>query len=463
MAETENPHIPAGAGNPGIPPAAGNCRILAKGRYRDSDTRATGLNNNDLVIGPSGAGKTRGYVIPNILQCRGSLIVTDTKGTIRGQVEGILEREGYRVLELDFTDCAASCGYNPFDYIRRTANGKYREQDVVSVASAIIPLETRHDPIWELCARTYLEALMGYVLECLPPEEQHMGSVITLFNEMRAGSYDWLMEELGGLDPESFAYTRYRMNRSTREAEKMYESILAFLYVRLSAMSFDGARHMLTTPDRVCLERLGLEKTALFVTISDTDRSMDYLANLFYTQALQALCALADETPGGRLEMPVRFILDDFAANVAIPDFDRTISVIRSREVSASIILQSVTQLEALYGSARAATILNNCDTCLYLGGQDVGTARYIAEKADRTPASILGMPLDQAWLFTRGRSPELVERYDLREHPRYRELPEYGGPGKEREKQKGGSDNGHTENTEKSRSTGDTGKETGC
>lgn len=446
MAGTEYRRTAAGTKKRSAPQATENYRILAKGRFRDSDTRATGLNNNDLVIGPSGSGKTRGYVIPNILQCRGSLIVTDTKGTIRGQVEGVLEREGYRVLGLDFTDCASSCGYNPFDYIRRTAAGKYREQDVVSVASAIIPLETRHDPIWELCARTYLEALMGYVLECLPPEEQHMGSVITLFNEMPAGRYDWLMQELGALDPDSFAYTRYQMNRSTREAEKMYESIRAFLYVRLSAMSFEGARHMLTTPGRVRLERLGQEKTALFVTISDTDRSMDYLANLLYTQALQALCALADDTPGGRLGIPVRFILDDFAANVAIPDFDKTISVIRSREISASVILQSVTQLEALYGGARAATILNNCDTCLYLGGQDVGTARYIAEKADRTPASVLGMPLDRAWLFTRGQPPELVERYDLKEHPRYRELPECSGTGKEKEREKGGRDNGHTE-----------------
>ncbi len=434
MAETDNRRIPA---------ETGNCRILAKGRLRDCDTRATGLNNNDLVIGPSGAGKTRGYVIPNILQCQGSLVVTDTKGSIRGQVEGVLRRNGYRVLNLDFTDCASSCGYNPFDYIRRTVSGKYREQDVVSVASAIIPLETRHDPIWELSARTYLEALIGYVLECLPEEEQHMGSVVTLFNEMSTGRYDWLMQELGALDPESFAYTRYQMNRSTRDAEKMYESIRAFLYVRLSAMSFDGARRMLSSPRRVRLERLGREKTALFVTISDTDRSMDYLANLFYAQALQALCASADKSPAKRLGVPVRFILDDFAANVAIPDFDRTISVIRSREISTSVILQSVTQLEALYGAARAATILNNCDTCLYLGGQDVGTARYIAQKADRTPASVLGMPLGRAWLFTRGQPPETVEKYDLREHPRYRELPECGGM----EKEKGGHCNERAEN----------------
>ena len=422
-----------------------NSRILAKGRMRDNDTHATGLNNNDLVIGPSGSGKTRGYVIPNILQCRGSLIVTDTKGSIRGQVEGVLRRSGYRVLNLDFTDCAASCGYNPFDYIRRTASGRYREQDVVSAASVIIPLETRHDPIWELCARTYLEALMGYVLECLPPEEQHMGSVIKLFNEMPTERYDWLMQELGALDPESFAYVRYQMNRSTRAAEKMYESIRAFLYVRLSAMSFDGARQMLSNPRRIRLERLGWEKTVLFVTISDTDRSMDYLANLFYTQALQSLCASADKNPSRRLDVPVRFILDDFAANVAIPDFDKTISVIRSREISASVILQNTTQLEALYGGPRAATILNNCDTCLYLGGQDVGTAQYIAQKADRTTASILGMPLESAWLFTRGQTPEIVEKYDLREHPRYRELPEY----RSTETKKGGhQSNGYTENS---------------
>ena len=163
----------------------------------------------------------------------------------------------------------------------------------------------------------------------------------------------------------------------------------------------------------------------MFLTVSDTDRSMDGLANLFYTQALQSLCAAADKSPGHRLTVPVRFILDDFAANTCIPDFDKTVSVTRSREVSVSVILQSLSQLEALYGHAKALTILNNCDHFLYLGGQDVETATFVSKKANRPVSDILNMPLDSAWLFTRGTPPRQVRKFKLESHPRYRELPE--------------------------------------
>lgn len=170
---------------------------------------------------------------------------------------------------------------------------------------------------------------------------------------------------------------------------------------------------------------LAQEKTAVFLTVSDTDRSADRLVNLFYTQALQTLCRSADrDYPDHRLAVPVRFILDDFATNTCIPDFDNITSVIRSREIYVSII-QSLSRLNALYGPEKAKTIINNCDNCLYLGGQDVETARYISVKANRTADSILNMPLGEAYLFTRGRAPQRVRKYDLRRHERYGELPE--------------------------------------
>ena len=160
---------------------------------------------------------------------------------------------------------------------------------------------------------------------------------------------------------------------------------------------------------------MGKHKTALFLTISDTDRSMDRLTNLFYTQALHELCNSADQDyKDHRLAVPVRVILDDFAANVYIPDFDKIISIIRSREVSVSIILQSLSQLESMYGGARAKTILNNCDHCLYLGGQDVDTAKYMSIKTNKSINSILNMQLNAAWMFERGTVPQQVEKYRL-------------------------------------------------
>lgn len=413
------------------------CRILARDEFMDNDTRKTGLNNNDLIIGPSGAGKTRGYVIPNILQCNGSMIITDTKGSIRDQVEGILKKKGYRVLSIDFTDCGEGCGYNPLDFIRYDEKtGRYKEQDILTVAACLIPLTDMKEPVWELSARMYVESMIGYVLECLPREEHNLISVMKLFQEMPTGRYDRLFRELSELNPESFAAIRYNLYKTAKHAERMYESIRAYISMRLSALSFEAVKRMLTAAERISFADLGREKTAVFVCISDTDRSMDYLAGLFYTQALQVLCASADkESVDCRLKVPVRIILDDFAANMVIPDFDKITSVIRSREIHVSIILQSISQLESLYGHARAMTIINNCDNLLYLGGQDVETARYMSGKANRTLDSVLNMPLEQAWLFTRGRQPKPVQKYDIRCHRHYRNLPEYRRKNQNQEK----------------------------
>lgn len=405
-----------------------NCRILAENCMMNNDTWVTGLNNNDIVIGPSGSGKTRSYVKPNILQCNESMIIADTKGSIQKEVEVVLKQSGYKVINIDFTDCFSSYGYNPLDYVRYDEeNGKYREQDIMTVSACIIPLENTKEPVWDLSARMYLESIIAYVLECLPQEEHTLGSVVTLFNEMPTGRFDRLFMELCELNPESFAVARYKMYRGTKNAEKMYESIRAMIAERLSSMAFDGARVLFCNPNKIDFASLGREKTAVFLTISDTDRSLDRIVNLFYTQALMVLCNSADKDyEDNRLKVPVRMILDDFASNVYIPDFDKIISVIRSREIYVSIILQSISQLDDMYGEAKARTILNNCDNCLYLGGQDVETARYVSTKANRTMNSVLTMPLESCWLFTRGKEPRMVNKFDLKTHKKYKELPEY-------------------------------------
>lgn len=403
-------------------------RILAQGQTTSNDTWSTGRNNNDLIIGPSGAGKTRGYVLPNILQCNESMIVTDTKGALHGQVGGILARRGYDVQEINLADCLSSpWGYNPLDYIRYDSRrDKYNEQDIMTIAAAIVPDEPRNDdPYWHRAARMLLESLIAYTMECLPTEEHNFTSVIKLFATLTDGTFDRLMAELGEIDPDSFAVSRYKLCTSCRAAEKMYASVVGILAEKLSVLTFDGARALISNPQRIDFRALGRKKTAVFLTVSDTDRSMDRLAGLFYTQALHVLSDEADHSPGHRLTVPVRLILDDFAAGSRIEDFDGITSVIRSREISVSIILQSVTQLESLYGTAKAATIINNCDQCLYLGGQDVETARIISTKANKSINTILQMPLSDAWLFVRGQVPRQVGKYDLTAHPLYRELSE--------------------------------------
>ena len=399
-----------------------NTRILANGCIANNDTRITGLNNNDIIIGPSGAGKTRGYVLPNILQCNESLLVTDTKGSLKKEVGAVLKCEGYTVTEINFSDCFRStCGYNPLDFIRfDEERGKYSEQDILTIAACLVPVENRHDAFWDLAARMVIEFLIGYVLECLPSEEHTLCSVVALFGEMGTGRLERLFMELNELNPDSFAATRYRLFKSTVRAEKMYASIQGVLAQKLAPLTFDGTASLYTRSNRICFSELGKQKTAVFLVVSDTDRSMDRLVNLFYTQALHTLCRSADSNLEHRLAIPVRLILDDFAANTTIPDFDKIISVIRSREISVSIILQSISQLEASYGHARAMTIINNCDHCLYLGGQDVETARYMSIKANKPINRVLSMPLENAWLFTRGTAPRMVERYDLESHERY-------------------------------------------
>lgn len=321
------------------------------------------------------------------------------------------------------TDCLHSCGYNPLSYIRYDKErDTYNEQDMITIAACLVPASAYADPFWDYAARMVLESIIGYVMECLPQEEHHLGSVVDLFGEMQNPVFRQLFDELCTIKPHSFAAMRYKFYMTCVHADRMYGSIMGILAEKLSPLTFDGARALYQNPDKIDIYGLGQRKTAVFLNISDTDRSMDKLANLFYTQALHVLCRTADKSEGHRLPVPVRFLLDDFASNVCIPDFDKIVSVIRSREISVSLILQSISQLESLYGPARAKTIINNCDHCLYLGSQDVDTARYIAVKANKNINTVLDMPVGEAWLFARGQAPRKVRRYDVERHALYAE-----------------------------------------
>ena len=413
-------------------------RILAKDHYINNNTRATGINNNDLIIGPSGAGKTRSYVKPNLLQCNESIVVADTKGNLRREIGPVMKKKGYKIIDIDFVNLKSSnYGYNPLNFIGYDENtGKYNEQDIMTIASCLCPEGDHEDPYWDNSAKQLITCAICYILDCLPKEEHNLNSLCKLVCEMapnvdelgirRPSNFDRLMREYITLYPNSCGAKKYKMFKGVCSAEKTYGCILGFVSEKLDVFSFDGAEELFTNPNQVSFQRLGQKKTVVFLNISDTDRSMDKLVNLFYTQCFQNLCKIADNSKDSRLKTPVRIILDDFATNVRIPDFDKIISVIRSREIYTSIILQSISQLEAVYDKATAYTIINNCDTMLYLGGQDVETAQLIGTKVNKTANTILNLPLGEAYLFVRGSEPAKVRKFELKEHPLYKLLPEY-------------------------------------
>lgn len=408
--------------------AQAGARILAQGRFADNDSWSTGINNNDLVIGATGTGKTRGYVMPNIMQCNESMVIVDTKGNLRRRVAPYLASQGYHVANIDFTDMASSpLGYNPLDFVRRNDDGGVNEQDVVRVAHSLVPSRNRHDPFWDDAARQMATAAIAYVLESpyLDHASRNLASVIELLQVINTPQAARLFSELEQVEPESLAVRTFNVTKRYQQADKMYYSIAGILDVALLAASTSAAMRMFAADNRVEFRSMGKRKTALFVNVSDTDRSMDSIANLFYTQALQELCDSADNDYGDAscLDVPVRFIFDDFATGTLVPEFDSIVSVVRSRNISVSIIVQSLSQLGSLYGADKATTILNGCDHVLYLGGQDAQTADYIARRANIPSIQVLEMPVSKAVLCERGCPAQMVCRFDESMHPAYAEM----------------------------------------
>ena len=400
-------------------------RRLAAGHYVSDDDISSGMNNNDLIIGCSGSGKTGGYVIPNIRRGHGSMVITDTKGQLYNRLGKDLAAAGYKVYLLDFINPEYSVGYNPLEYIRKKPNRKqnekkngsaYNTRDIVSMAHLLCPVrQDDRDPFWRQTAQTVIAFMVGFTLEALIPEEHNMLSVVDIFRQLSVPSGRKAIEQWCDDNPESFAARKYKMFCGVYDADRTWACVQQFVSEALQPFDFDEVIPMFSSEDReklLNLHKIGREKSAVFLNISDTNRYADELVNLFYTQAMQILCEDADHIrPTGRLRIPIRFIMDDFAANAYIENFDKLISVIRSRNISVSVILQNITQLYSLYSKAEAATILNNCDHILYLGGQDIETAEYIGMRSSRTAETVLLMPRDKAYLIEKGGRGELVDK----------------------------------------------------
>ncbi|MCI8403255.1 MAG: type IV secretory system conjugative DNA transfer family protein [Lachnospiraceae bacterium] len=406
-------------------------RILAKDVFVSNDTWVTGINNNDLLVGPPGGGKTRGYVIPNILHAQDSLIVADTKGNLCRLYGERLKEKGYTVMHLDFTDAANTpWGYNPLAYIRECRDSEtnengdyYSEQDIKKIAQAVCPCLNSKEPFWDQAAQMYLETILLFVMNLLPQKEHNLYEAYTFLSKMETEELLNMIEEECTSHPDSAFTRKMQMIRQNARADKMDASIKGILAQHLDVVTYSGVKRMFCMKEQVNMGAFLKGKTALFLSVSDSDRSQDALINLFYTQALQYLMAAADSRPDSRLPIPVRFILDDFSTNTVIPDFDKIISVIRSREIYVSLIIQSLSQLESLYGHAKAQTILNNCDHCLYLGGTDIQTAEYFAKKFNCQVSTVLNLPLNGLFIFERGSEPRKARKYELDSDTAYRSL----------------------------------------
>ncbi|MGN0623005.1 MAG: VirD4-like conjugal transfer protein, CD1115 family [Oscillospiraceae bacterium] len=388
-------------------------RSFAKGVALSEDTRKTGLNNNVLVIGNSGCGKTGSYICSVLKNIQSSVILQDVKGLLYDMFADDLRSRGFNVINLDFTEPENSRGYDPLAAVRRHQDGSIYEQDIKAIADAISPPTSQADePIWDLCSAMLIQFILAYTLEALPEEHHTMLVVSELFHTyiMDHGEIHflkWIKEH-----PDSVSAKLYAEIQSNRTADRMFASYVGVASAHLQGFTIKEAKIIFSDEDPIDLADIGRRKTAVFIKSSDTDHNFDNIVSLFYTQTLQVLCREADSNPDGKLRVPVHMILDDFGATSAfINDFDRNISTIRSRDIYASMIIQSLSQLETMYKAAAAKTIINNCDTILFMGCNDPETARMIADRALRTADSILCMPRDKVYVIMSGRQAMLADK----------------------------------------------------
>ena len=412
-------------------------------------------NKNILVIGGSGSGKTRFFVKPSLMQMHSSYVVTDPKGTVLIECGKLLQRGGYRIKVLNTINFKKSMRYNPFAYLRS-------EKDILKLVNTIIANtkgdgEKSGEDFWVKAEKLYYTALIGYIWYEAPDEEKNFTTLLEMINASEAreddedfqNPVDLMFERLEEKDPEHFAVKQYKKYKLA--AGKTAKSILISCGARLAPFDIKELRELMET-DEMELDTIGDRKTALFVIISDTDDTFNFVVSILYTQLFNLLCDKADDVYGGRLPVHVRCLLDEFANIGQIPKFEKLIATIRSREISASIILQSQSQLKAIYKD-NADTIVGNCDTTLFLGGKEKTTLKEISEilgketidsfntsetrgrelshglnyqklgKQLMTEDEIAVMDGGKCILQLRGVRPFFSDKFDITKHPKYKYL----------------------------------------
>ena len=415
-------------------------------------------NKNILVIGGSGSGKTRFFVKPNLMQMHSSFVVTDPKGTVLCEVGKMLKRGKYKIKVLNTINFAKSMHYNPFAYLRS-------EKDILKLVNTII-VNTKGEgqqsgeDFWVKAEKLYYTALIAYIWYEAPEEEQNFAMLIDMIDASEAreddenfkNAVDLLFDELEEKDPNHFAVRQYKKYKLA--AGKTAKSILISCGARLAPFDIKELRDLMEYDD-LELDTLGEQKTALFVIISDTDATFNFVVSIMYSQLFNLLCDKADDVYNGRLPIHVRMLLDEFANIGQIPQFEKLIATIRSREISASIILQSKSQLKAIYKD-NADTIEGNCDTTLFLGGKEKTTLKELEDvlgketidlyntsdtrgtsqsyglnyqktgKALMSQDEIAVMDGGKCIMQLRGVRPFFSDKFDITKHSRYKELSDY-------------------------------------
>ena len=436
--------------------------ILLTQNFRISlDTHKHRRCLNILVVGGSGAGKSRGFALPNIMQCCCSMVITDPKAELLRKTGGLLEKKGYEVRVFDLINPDTSFCYNPFEYV-------HDDKDVLRLISNLIQNTTpkgsqSSDPFWEKSETALLQALMLYLLHEAPPEEQNFAMIMEMLGSAQGkeededyeSPLDILFDRLEMRDPDSIAVKQYHIYKQA--AGKTAKSILISVGVRLAAFNLPQIAK-LTNTDELDLSNMGERKVALFCCIPDADTSLNYLVGMIYSQLFQTLYYMADRVHGGALPVPVNCIMDEFP-NVSLPnEFEKILATCRSRSIYCSIIIQNMSQLKALFKDSWES-LVGNCDEFLYLGGNEKETHKYVSELLGKEtidtntygqtkgksgsystnfqqsgrellqPDEVRMLDNQNALLFIRGERPILDAKYDLMKHPNIR-YTEDGGAG---------------------------------
>ena len=414
-------------------------------------------NKNVLVVGGSGSGKTRFWLKPNLLQCHSSYVVTDPKGTIVVECGNALLKNGYKVRILNTINFKKSMHYNPFAYV-------HSEKDILKLVTTLMTNTKGEgsggDPFWEKSERLLLTALIAYLHYEAPVEEQNFATLLEMLNTMQVleddeeyqNPVDLLFEELAKKKPNSFAGRQYKLYKLA--AGKTAKSILISCGARLAPFDIQELRD-LTMYDELQLDTLGDKKTALFLIMSDTDSTFNFLISMVYTQLFNLLCDKADDVYGGKLPIHVRCLIDECANIGQIPNLEKLVATIRSREISACLVLQARSQLKAIYKD-NADTIIGNMDSQIFLGGSEPTTLKDLSEMLGKetidsfntsdtrgnspsygTSFQKLGHELlsrdelavldgGKCILQLRGVRPFLSDKYDLTQHPNYKLTSDY-------------------------------------
>ncbi|HEQ3075026.1 TPA: type IV secretory system conjugative DNA transfer family protein [Streptococcus pyogenes] len=417
-------------------------------------------NKNVLVIGGSGSGKTRFYVKPNLMQMHSSYVVTDPKGTLVLECGKMLYENGYDIKILNTINFKKSMKYNPFAYLRS-------EKDILKLVQTIIANtkgdgEKAGEDFWVKAEKLYYTALIGYIYYEAPEEEKNFKTLLDMIDasevreddETYMNPIDRLFEALEKKDPSHFAVKQYKKYKLA--AGKTAKSILISCGARLAPFDIRELRELMSE-DELELDKIGDRKTALFVIISDTDDTFNFVVSIMYSQLFNLLCDKADDVYGGRLPVHVRCLLDEFANIGLIPKFEKLIATIRSREISASIILQAQSQLKAIYKD-HADTIVGNCDSTLFLGGKEKTTVKELSETLGKETIDLYNtsetrsnqksfglnyqktgkelMSQDEITVMDggkciyqlRGVRPFLSDKFDITKHKNYKLLEDYDG-----------------------------------